>query len=111
MEVFKISSLILLNEGSGPWSQLGTLRSPPRQLPCDGDLPELEGTLETSSWHALRSGPSSSSTAVPSKVFVFSFGRPQSWSKVGGEVETGIKGCEMDGEGWSLFDGRRYLSS
>ena len=57
----------------------------------------------------LRPGLSSSSTAVPSKVLVFSFGRPQSWSVV--DVEMSIADPKVGDDGCSLVDGRRYLSS
>lgn len=57
------------------------------------------------------SGPSSSSTAVPSKVFVFNFGLPRSRSDAEGDVEMAIEEAEVGDGGCSLAEGRRYLSS
>ena len=59
------------------------------------------------------SGPSSSSTAVPSSVFVFNFGLPRSRSDADGDVdvEMAMEVAEVGDGGCSLVEGRRYLSS
>jgi hypothetical protein len=59
------------------------------------------------------SGPSSSSTAVPSSVFVFNFGLPRSRSDadVDVDVEIAIEVAEVGDGGCSLVEGRRYLLS
>jgi len=59
------------------------------------------------------SGPSLSSTAVPSSVFVFNFGLPRSRSDADGgvDVEMAMEETEVGEGGCSLEEGWRYLLS
>lgn len=81
-------------------SQLGTPLSPPLQLGFDDNLLDLPG--EVGDVAVEISGPSSSSTAVPSNVFVFNFGLPRSLSDADnrvGDVEMAIAEEDEVGDG------------
>jgi len=100
-----LGNTFIMNE---PSSQLGTPRSPPLQLGPLFDRPGLGGVVVVEI-----SGPSLSSTAVPSSVFVFNFGLPRSRSDADGgvDVEMAKEEAEVGEGGCSLEEGWRYLSS
>jgi len=133
----RVSQILHYKQTNEPSSQLGTPCSPPLQLVLESfdinlfDRPggggDVRRDLESESeLMAEISGPSSSSTAVPSNVFVFSFGLPRSLSDADGEedvdvdvdVDVASEGADASAEvgddggcGCSLVEGRRYLSS
>jgi len=92
-----LGNTFIMNE---PSSQLGTPRLPPLQLGPLFDHPGLGGVVVVEI-----SGPSLSSTAVPSSVFVFNLGLPRSRSDADGDVdvemakeeaEVGKGGCSLE---------------
>jgi len=94
-----------MNEPSSHW-QLGTPRSPPLQLGLLFDCPELGVVVIVVS--AETSGPSSSSMAVPSNIFIFNFGLSRSWPDAYGDadVEMAMKDAEVSDRGCLLEEGR-----
>jgi hypothetical protein len=71
-------------ERSEPSSQLGTFRSPPLRPGFDNPLFDRAVVVVV---EMEISGPSSSSTAVPSNIFVLNFGLPRSQSDADGDVD------------------------